>query len=121
MKFLSVCCLFLFLATVSAKNGDNSDLMTVRGCLQRSRQNYVVVDRYGWPYVLKGVGNKVDAEVGREVEVRGKLSEDVKSGVRPEKEGSNPADTVRSVDGATIEILNVASDIRRVADKCAAH
>ena len=121
MKFLSVCCALLFLATASAKKIDNSDVITVRGCLQRSRQNYVVVDRHGWPYVLKGVGNKVDTEVGHEVEVRGKLSEDVKSGVRPEKEGSNPSDTVHSVDGATVEILNVASDIRRVADKCAAH
>ncbi len=119
MKFLSVCCLVLFLATALAKKVDNSELMTVRGCLQRSRHNYVVVDRHGWPYVLKGIGNKVDAEVGHEVEVRGRLSEDVKSGVRPEKEGSNPSDTVHSVDGATVEILNVSSAIRQIADSCA--
>ena len=123
MKFPSVWCLILAVVPVTsfAKKAGNGDLMTVRGCLQRSRQNYVVVDRHGWPYVLKGVGSKVDAEVGHEVEVRGKLSEDVKSGVRPEKEGSNPADTVHSVDGATVEILNVSSDVRRVADTCPSH
>lgn len=120
MKPLTVC-LLLFLATAYAKKADNSELMTVRGCLQRSHQNYVVVDSHGWPYVLKGVGNKLDAEVGHEVEVRGKLTEDIKSGVRPEKEGSNPSDTVRSVDGSTVEILNVSSDIRRISDTCPSH
>jgi hypothetical protein len=123
MKCVIVCCLCLFLifGTALAKKSDNSEQMTVRGCLRRDHQNYVVVDRHGWPYVLKGVGNKVDAEVGHEVEVKGKLSEDVKSGVRPEKQGSNPADTVRAVDGATVEILNVSTDIRRVSDTCSSH
>jgi hypothetical protein len=120
MKPLTVC-LLMFLATAYAKKADNSELMTVRGCVQRSHQNYVVVDKHGWPYVLKGVGNKLDAEVGHEVEVRGKLTEDIKSGVRSEKEGSNPSDTVRSVDGATVEILNVSSDIRRISDTCHSH
>jgi hypothetical protein len=121
MKSVTVCIVLLLLATASARKADNSDVMTVRGCLQRSHQNYVVVDRHGWPYVLKGVGNKLDAEVGHEVEVRGKLSEDIKSGVRPEKAGSNPSDTVRSVDGATVEVLKVSSDIRRISDTCPSH
>ena len=123
MRRVTLCCLSLFLVfgAALAKKADNSEQMTVRGCLQRDHQNYVVVDRHGWPYVLKGVGNKVEAEVGHEVEVRGKLSEDIKSGVRSEKQGSNPSDTVRAVDGATVEILNVSRDIRRVSDTCPSH
>lgn len=123
MKRVTLCSLslFLFFGTALAKKSDNAEQMTVRGCLRRDHQNYVVVDRHGWPYVLKGVGNKVDAEVGHEVEVKGKLTDEIKSGVRDEKQGSNPADTVRAVDGATVEILNVSSDVRRVSDTCPSH
>ena len=120
MKHATLCCLclLLLLGTALGKKADSSDLLTVRGCLERSRQSYLVVDRHGWPYVLKGVGSKLDGDVGHEVEVRGKLSDEVKSGVRPEKEGSNPSDTVRALDGATLEILDVAGDVRRHSDTC---
>lgn len=108
----------LLLGTVFAKDSSNSETITVRGCLERTRQNYTVIDRHGFEYVLKGVGNKVENEVGHEVEARGNLTDDVKSGERDEKQGSNPSDNVRSVDGATLEIVNVAKDVHRIADKC---
>lgn len=120
MKYVTACCfcLVVFLGTAVAKKADNAERMTVRGCLKRSRQNYVVVDRHGFQYVLKGVGNKVEGEVGHEVEARGNLIDDQKSGERAEKQGSNPSDSLRSVGGATLEIVNVATDIKRVSDSC---
>lgn len=95
--------------------------MTVRGCLQRTRQNYLVVDRRGLPYAPKGVGYKLDADVGHEVEVTGKLTNEIKTGVRSQEQGSNPSDTVRAVDGPTLQVLDVTSDVRKIADKCSSH
>jgi len=120
MKYPTVCCicLLLSLGTAFGKKGADSETMTVRGCLQRARQNYMVVDRHGMQYVLKGVGNKLDGEVGHEVEARGTLTDDVKSGERSEKQGSNPSDNVRAVEGATLEITNVSTDIKRISDSC---
>ena len=117
---LAVCAIALA-GTVYAQNNtqNDSDTVTVRGCLQESRQNYVVVNKRGFSYALKGVGDKLNAEVGHEVEVKGKLTNDITTGVRPEKQGSNPSDTVRATDGAaTLQILNVGGDVRTIANKC---
>lgn len=99
-------------------SANDAGSMTVRGCLQRSRQNFVVVDHSGMPYALKGVTDKLKNEVGHEVEVKGQLTDDVKMGTRSEKQGSNPSDTVRAVEGTTLKVLNVSSDVRRVSDHC---
>ena len=95
---------------------------TVRGCLQGERGNYIVVeDKTGSIYVLKGVGNKLDNYLRHEVEVKGRiLSGTVKTGVRPEKAGSNPSDTVHGVDGVPFQVGNVQTDVRTVAKSCKA-
>jgi len=99
-----------------------SKTSTVRGCLQGERGNYIVVeDKTGSVYVLKGVGNKLDNYLRHEVEVKGRmLSGTVKTGVRPEKAGSNPADTVHGVDGVPFQVGNVQTDVRTVAKSCKA-
>jgi len=110
----------------SATAGDGTPLAsgvsTVRGCLDGERGNYIVVeDNSGIVYVLKGVGNKLDGYLRHEVEVKGKLLPGtVKTGVRPEKSGSNPADTVHGVDGVPLRVADVQTDVHSVAKHCKA-
>jgi hypothetical protein len=94
----------------------------VRGCLRGDRGNYVLFeDKTNLVYVLKGVGNKLDRQRRHEVEVTGRvLPGTVKTGVRPEKSGSNPADTVHGVDGIPLQVANVESDVRTISNKCKA-
>lgn len=101
---------------------DASKGTTVRGCLQGERGNYIVVeDKTGSLFVLKGVGNKLDNYLHHEVEVKGKvLSGTVKTGIRPEKAGSNPADTVHGVDGVPFQVADPKTDVRTIAKKCKA-
>ena len=116
-------CFAVLLGTVYAQQNTkgNSDTMTVRGCLKRSRQNYLVVDRHGFSYALKGVGDKLAADVNHEVEVTGGLTNDTKMGIRPEKAGSNPSDTVRAIDAPTLQVLDVSGDVRKISDRCTSH
>jgi hypothetical protein len=103
-------------------SGADASKTTVRGCLQGERGNYIVIeDKTGSLFVLKGVGNKLDSHLHHEVEVTGKvLSGTVKTGVRPEKTGSNPADVVHGVDGVPFQIADPKTDVRTVAKKCKA-
>jgi hypothetical protein len=107
-------------APAASNSNSSSSPTTVRGCLTRSRGNYVVVeDKTGLAYVLKGVSNKVATKVGHEVEATGQLHPGtVKTGVRSTKDGSNPSDTVHGVDGVPLQIANVDTDVKTVADKC---
>jgi hypothetical protein len=95
---------------------------TIRGCLRGQRASYILIeDKTGTVYVLKGVGNKLDNYRRHEVEVKGQmLSGTVKTSVRPEKAGSNPADTVHSVDGVPFQVENVSTDVRIVSKQCKA-
>jgi len=95
---------------------------TVRGCLRGERGNYILIeDKTSIVYVLRGVGNKLENYRRHEVEVTGRvLSGTVKTGIRPEKEGSNPADTVHSVDGVPFQVDNPQTDVRSVARHCKA-
>ena len=95
---------------------------TVRGCLDGSRGNYMVIEENtSLIYVLKGVGNKLDSQLHHQVEVKGKvLPGTVKTGVRPEKSGSNPADTVHGVDGLPLQVADVQNDIKTIAKHCKA-
>jgi hypothetical protein len=96
-------------------------LSTVRGCLDGDRGNYVLVENNGPVYVLKGVGNKLDSYLRHEVEVKGKmLTGTIKTGVRPEKAGSNPSDTVHGVDGVPLQVADVQTDIRMISKHCKA-
>lgn len=95
---------------------------TVRGCLNGERGNYILVeDDTGMIYALKGVGNKLDSYLNHDVEVKGKMLPGViKSGVRPEKAGSNPSDTVHGVDGVPLQVYDVRNDIRLLSKHCKA-
>jgi hypothetical protein len=95
---------------------------TVRGCLGGQRGNYIVVeDKTGLVYVLKGVGNKLDAQLHHEVEVKGRLlSGTIKTGVNPMKTGSNPSDTEHGVDGVPLEVTNAQMDVRTISKHCKA-
>jgi hypothetical protein len=96
-------------------------LSTVRGCLDGDRGNYVLVDDNSSVYVLKGVGNKLDSYLHHEVEVKGKmLTGTIKTGIRPEKAGSNPSDTVHGVDGVPLQVTDVQTDIRMISKHCKA-
>jgi hypothetical protein len=114
-------------STPPASSGENpsassSQATTVRGCLRGQRNNYILIeDKTGNVYVLKGVGNKLDKYRRHEVEVTGRaLSGTVKTGIRPEKEGSNPSDTAHGVDGVPFQVDNPQSDVREVAKRCKA-
>lgn len=95
---------------------------TVRGCLRGSRGNYVLIeDQTSLAYVLKGVGSKLDRQLRHEVEVKGTiLPGTIKTGIRPEKSGSNPSDTVHGVDGVPLRVANPQTDVRTVSKKCKA-
>ena len=97
-------------------------IATVRGCLNGERGNYVLIeDGSSMIYVLKGVGNKLDNYLNHDVEVKGRMRPGlIKSGVRPEKTGSNPSDTVHGVDGVPLQVYDVQHDIRLVSKHCKA-
>jgi hypothetical protein len=108
-----------------ASGGDNAvparHVTTVRGCLDGERGNYILVDDNSSVYVLKGVGNKLDSYLHHEVEVKGKmLPGTIKTGVRAEKAGSNPSDTVHGVDGVPLQVADVQNDIRTISKHCKA-
>ncbi len=113
-------------STQSGSTGNSSapasNVSTVRGCLDGERGNYIVVeDKTGLVYVLKGVGNKLDGQLHREVEVKGQVrSGIIKTGVNPMKSGSNPSDTVHGVDGVPLEVADVRADVRTVSKHCKA-
>lgn len=102
-------------------SADSSDATTIRGCLEGERGNYILVEKTGSVYVLKGVGNKLDSHLNREVEVKGEmLPGTIKTGVRPEKSGSNPSDTIHGVDGTPFEVQNPLTDVKTLAKHCKA-
>jgi hypothetical protein len=109
-------------ATPPASGSGANPPTSVQGCLQGSRGNYVLVeDQTSLAYVLKGVGSKLDSLLNQEVEVKGKvLPGTIKTGIRPEKAGSNPSDTEHGVDGVPFQVANIKTDIRTVAKHCKA-
>jgi len=95
---------------------------TVRGCLSRLRGNYLLVeDQTTLVYVLKGVGNKLDNQLHHQVEVKGRvLPGTVKTGIKSQKAGSNPSDTVHGADGVAFQVADVESDVHTISPKCKA-
>lgn len=96
--------------------------ITVRGCLRTERGNYILIEnRTGTIYALQNVGNKLDGFRRKEVEVTGEAKPgSVRSGVRPEKSGSNPSDTVHGGDGVPLQVNDIQKDIRIIAKHCKA-
>jgi hypothetical protein len=101
---------------------NDSNKITVRGCIRSERQNYILIaDQTGAVYALQGVGNKLQGFLRKEVEVTGDIKPgSVKTGVRPEKSGSNPSDTVHGIDGVPLHVENIDKDIRVIAKHCKA-
>jgi hypothetical protein len=124
-SILPLGCLFLALGVmaqqVPSTDASNSST-TVRGCLNSNRGNYIVVeDSTGLVYALRGVGDKLNRQVGHEVEVTGQLHPgQMKTGVRSTKTGSNPSDTVHGVEGVPLQVADVTKDVRTVAKHCKA-
>lgn len=108
----------------AAQTSDQSDStqITVRGCLRSERGNYVLIeDKTGTIYALQNVGHGLNGFLRKEIEVSGEAKPgSVKTGVRPEKAGSNPSDTVHGVDGVPLAVKDIKKDIRIVADHCKA-
>lgn len=110
------------LASTGNMSAPATNLSTVRGCLDGQRGNYILVeDKTGLVYVLRGVGNKLDSHLHHEVEVKGQVrSGTIKTGVRPEKAGSNPSDTAHGVDGVPLQVADVQADVRTISKHCKA-
>ena len=106
----------------SASLHDASTSITVRGCLRSERGNYILIEnRTGAIYALQGVDSKLQRFLRKEVEVTGESRPgSVKTGVRPEKAGSNPSDTVHGIDGVPLQVKNIQRDIRIVSQHCKA-
>ena len=104
----------------STDSSSSPETTTVRGCLNRLRGNYLIVEnRTNLVYALRGVGDKLEGRQGQEVEVKGQLHPgSLKTGVRSTKAGSNPADTIHGVDGVPLQIANVSTDVKTIAKKC---
>jgi hypothetical protein len=106
----------------SGSSAPADSVSTVRGCLRGQRGNYVLVeDKTGLMYVLKGVGNTLNGQLRHQVEVKGKILQGtIKTGINPDKAGSNPSDTARGVDGVPLQVANPETDIRTISKKCKA-
>ena len=104
------------------QGSQESSKITVRGCLRSERGNYILIaDRTGMVYALQGVSNKLNRFLRKEVEVTGESKPgSVKTGIRPEKAGSNPSDTEHGVDGVPLEVADVHTDIRTISKHCKA-
>jgi hypothetical protein len=129
MKRITVAlgCVFLALAASaiaqeSASGADEHTKITVRGCLRSERGNYILIEnRTGAVYALQNVGTKLNGFLRKEVEVTGEPKPgSVRTGVRPEKAGSNPSDTVHGVDGVPLQVSDIQKDIRIVSKHCKA-
>ena len=99
-----------------------ANVSTLRGCLRGQRGNYILIDeKSNLPYVLKGVGNKLNGQLNRQLEVKGKiLPGTIKTGINPDKAGSNPSDTARGIDGVPFQVANPETDIQTISKKCKA-
>jgi hypothetical protein len=128
-KIVLISPLLLLATLASAQQSDHQpssmntspNALTVRGCLNGSRGNYLVVeDKTGMTYALRGVGSTLDSRVNHEVQVAGTLEPgSQKTGTRSQKQGSNPADTVHGVDGTPLYVSDPNADIKTVG-KCKA-
>jgi hypothetical protein len=106
-------------STPAENTPSDADTTTIRGCLKGERGNYIVVEKSGSVFVLKGVGNKLDSHLNHMVEVKGQmLPGTIKTGIRPEKAGSSPSDTLHGIDGTPFQVKNAFTDVQTVAKHC---
>jgi hypothetical protein len=119
---LSAMSAFAQQTSVAGEDKRASDKIIVRGCVRSERGSYILVEnRTGTIYAVQGVGNKLQSFLRKEVEVTGESKPgSVKTGIRPEKAGSNPSDTVHGVDGVPLQVTDIDKDIRIIAKHCKA-
>jgi hypothetical protein len=93
---------------------------TIRGCLQRSAQNDLVVESEGTSYALRGIGDKLDGELGHWLEVKGVLVSNTKAkaAAGSVKKQSNMRDPGTAAARRTLQVADVTADVHRVADHC---
>lgn len=114
-------CFFTLIGAAAQQNSKpGSNTVTVRGCLKRTQQNYIVVGRQGLVYALNPVGNKLKGDVGHEVEVVGRLTNNINVVMSPHNLSSNPSGTVRAVD-VTQQELSISGNVRKVSEHCSAN
>jgi hypothetical protein len=103
----------LLLGSVGSQAEANSseELTTVFGCIERSQQNYLIVDKQGSSYILAGVGDQLDGEVGHTLEVKGTL---IKTALKQSRKSDDSA----SIPKGSLRVGNVLDDVHRVGDHC---
>jgi len=106
----------------SDQSASDSTPITVQGCLRSERGNYILIeDKTGTIYALQNVGSKLHGFLRKEIAVTGEAKPgSVKTGVNPQKAGSNPSDTVHGVDGVPLAVKDINKDIHIVANHCKA-
>jgi hypothetical protein len=112
---------FMLFGTALGQQSSAQDASTtIRGCLQRSAQNDLLVESDGTSYALRGIGDKLDGEVGHWLEVKGVLVSNTnpKTAARAETERSNMSDPDNVAASKTLQVADVLSDVHRVADHC---
>jgi hypothetical protein len=94
--------------------------VTLRGCLERSEGNVVVVqERNGTRVALVGVGYKVDKLLGLKVEVTGTLKLAPRTiGVGSPRQGTDSADASAAIDGYPLQIENFRTDVVSISNDC---
>jgi hypothetical protein len=121
---LLLICAASFAQQTSTPQADNEARtpITVRGCVRSERGNYILIEnRTGTIYALQGVGTKLQRYLRKEVEATGEVKPgSVKTGIRPEKAGSNPSDTVHGVSGVPLQINDIDKDIKITSKHCRA-
>jgi hypothetical protein len=114
-------CLCLFLGTAFAQPGGKAadDTTIVLGCIQRSQQNYLVVDSHGTSYLLDGVGDQLSGEVGHTLEVKGKLIDPPKRVPDASKQSFRATDN-HGLQLETLRVSSVIDDVHRLGNTCRA-
>lgn len=117
IKNVTVFCLFAIVCIGNAlgqpqrKDAEDTRIL---GCIQRSDQNYTIVDSHGSSYVLTGVGEQLVGEVGHTLEVRGTLVDNT-----ARSQADNPSEN--GIPVKLLRVANVTEDVHRVGDHCSAH
>jgi hypothetical protein len=112
-------CLLIALGTALASQGakDADNTTKVLGCIQRSRQSYLVTDNHGNTYLLDGVRDELSGEVGHTLEVKGRLIE------LPKPTGQSAKQSFRASDDPgtqwpTLRVASVIDDVHRLGNTC---
>ena len=91
----------------SQNSGKDAGLTTIQGCLQSSNSQYTLTDSEGTVHLLSGAANKLGHQVGRQVELTGKL------GIR-----SVDTTSAGAASSAAEQTVFEVKTVKRIADVC---